>query len=152
MSPLKGAPVGGSGSPVLDTGEGEECIDGVGSLATVKAGSVVSMAAMASAIAGEAGGKGSVSVVVGLTASIARSKDKEGSGVIKVPACCSSCSTVRAVVKTPGGGAWLGGLGESAWEELDRPLNGSIWWCAMCYDDEQECDDDGKKCKEHKTA
>ena len=44
------------------------------------------------------------------------------------------------------------GLGESAWEELDRPLNGSIWWCAMCYDGEQECDNNGKKCKEQKAA
>ena len=84
-------------------------MDGVGSLATVKVGSVVSTAAMANAVASEAGGKGSASVVVGSTASIACSKDEEGSGVIKVPACCSSCSTSRAVVKSPRGGAWLGG-------------------------------------------
>ena len=137
---------------MLGTGEGEECTDGVGSLAIVKAGSVVSTAAMARAVAGEAGGKGSASVVDGLTVSMACSKEEDGSGVMNVPACCSSCSTVRAVVKTPGGGAWLGGLGESAWEELDRPLNGSIWWWAMCYDGEQVCDDDGERYGEYKTA
>ena len=106
---------------------------------------MVSTVAIARAVAGEAGGKGSTSVVDGLTASMACSKEEESSGVIKVPACCSSCSTVRAVVKTPGGGAWLGGLGESAWEELDRPLNGSMWWCAMCYGDEQKFDGVGRE-------
>ena len=57
------------------------------------------------------------------------------------------------MVKVPGGGAWLGGLGEfSACEELERPLRGSMWWCAMCNDDEQKCDGDGRESESAKVA
>lgn len=87
LSPMTGASAGGSGSPVLSTGEGDECTDGVGSLATVNAGRVVFTAAMASAVAGDTEGNWSTSVVAGLTARMACSREEVGSGVTKVPAC-----------------------------------------------------------------
>lgn len=87
LSPLMGTSAKGGGNPVLSTGEGEECIDGVGSQATVNASSVVSIAAMARAVVGKTEGKQSTSVVDGCTASIACSKDEVGSSVTKVPAC-----------------------------------------------------------------
>ena len=87
LSPLKGAPVGGSGNPVLDTGEGEECMDGVGSRATVKAGKSVLTMCIARAVLGETDGNRSAAMLVVLTARIACSKDEDGSGVTKRLAC-----------------------------------------------------------------
>ena len=87
LSPLKGAPVGGSGSPVLGTGEGEECMDGVGSRATVKAGRSVLTICMARAVLGETDGNRSTAMLVVLTARIACSRDEDGSGVTKRLAC-----------------------------------------------------------------
>ena len=88
LSPLKGAPVRGSGNPVLDTGEeGEECMDGVGSRAIVKAGRLVLTICIARAVLGETEGKQSTAMVVVLTARIACSRDEDGSGVMNRLAC-----------------------------------------------------------------
>lgn len=87
LSCVDGVSTRGGEGPVTSTGEGEECIDGVGSHTAVKAGKVVSTAAMARAVLGKAKGKRSAMVVEGSTAMIARSKDEEGSGVIKGATC-----------------------------------------------------------------